>query len=283
MAYDKPKPFIEVTVRNLSDTAPHVACCAGFERNSWRVEALAEHLIEWLPEFALNAEEYSNITGANARRALRNAAKNIYTSTNYEKRGEIGEILLHAIIRQEFNTEPLISKIYFKDSPNDTVKGFDSVHIVQTDKSVQLWLGEAKIYTSFNAAVYEINKSLKSHLVSDYLRLEFAAIVNKLEKTSPYFDIAKKLLDQNTSLDKIFECITIPVFVSYNSNAVKLSTASDKNYLDRLKNEILEKVTSLRTIKTDAATIKLIFILFPMNTKSLLTTAFDKKLKGLAA
>ena len=33
-----------------------------------------------------------------------------------------------------------ISKVFFKDSPNDTVKGFDAVHVVESLDGLELWL-----------------------------------------------------------------------------------------------------------------------------------------------
>ena len=40
--------------------------CAGFEAGKWRYDQLAEHILEWLPEFALNEREYAVLTGPTA-------------------------------------------------------------------------------------------------------------------------------------------------------------------------------------------------------------------------
>src|SRR3712207_6996007 len=60
------------------------------------------------------------------------------SSEKYSKRGEFGELLLHSVIRDVFHSEPAISKIFFKDSANDTVKGFDAVHVVEVEGSLEL-------------------------------------------------------------------------------------------------------------------------------------------------
>jgi hypothetical protein len=93
----------------------------------------------------------------------RRAALKVYTSKNFEGRGEFGEIMLHAVIRQEFDTHPAISKIFFKDRANDYVKGFDCVHVSTNDQGgLDLWLGEAKFYVRRGQAIAAVAKDLAS-------------------------------------------------------------------------------------------------------------------------
>lgn len=47
----------------------------------------------------------------------------------YLKRGELGELILHLMLRNFHNTIPLISKIYFKDENGSKIHGFDGVLI----------------------------------------------------------------------------------------------------------------------------------------------------------
>lgn len=65
----------------------------------------------------------------------------------YEKRGVLGEIVLHMFLKEFKNTIPLISKMYFKDSFSQEAKGFDAVHVSQD--SLTLWLGETKFYKAW--------------------------------------------------------------------------------------------------------------------------------------
>lgn len=73
--------------------------CAGFEGGQWRRDQLADQILEWLPEFALSEQDLAEFGLANALRALRDAAQYVYTSAKYGRRGKVGEILLHAIVR----------------------------------------------------------------------------------------------------------------------------------------------------------------------------------------
>lgn len=140
----KPGKFLEVRGHWLKKAPGCSGLCVGYERGKWRAEQLADHAMEWLPEFALTAEECENIRHANAIDFIRRAAHNVYTSKKFEKRGEFGELFLHIAIRQVFDSLPAISKIYYKSANNDPVKGFDAVHVVGEVRDLELWIGEAK-------------------------------------------------------------------------------------------------------------------------------------------
>ena len=125
---------------------------------------MVRHLFTYLPEFALTYQEYSTIKGEDAVEKIQKAAANVYQTGKFEKRGEFGELLLHAIIKESCDTIPAISKIYYKDGPNETVKGFDAVHVVATDNDLELWLGEVKFYDNINNAISDVIKELNAHI-----------------------------------------------------------------------------------------------------------------------
>ena len=116
--------------------------CAGFEFDHWRCIPFANHLIEWLPEYALPEEELS-VTHGNMYVKLQQAAVRVYTSEKYERRGEVGEIALHAVCRDFFGTIPISSRVFYKSASNDVVKAFDLVHARFPNNDVmEIWLGE---------------------------------------------------------------------------------------------------------------------------------------------
>jgi hypothetical protein len=177
-------------------------------------------MMEWLPEFALNYEERQSLRHNNSVRMLRAAAKRVYATKKFENRGEFGELLLHIAARQVFNTLPAISKLYYKDSDNDTVKGFDAVHVLATETTLELWLGEVKFYDEIARAIRDVVEELGKHTAPSYLRREAAAIINKIDSNWPHADRLTKLLDPNTSLDEIFDAMCIPILLTYNSDAI---------------------------------------------------------------
>lgn len=274
-----PDPLLEIRIHFLEPAPGLTGLCAGFEQASWRAEQLADHLIEWLPDFALTYPERKALSAHNAVKQIRKAAQVIYDSPKYSsRRGELGELLLHVALRQVFDTLPAVSKIHFKDSPNDTVKGFDAVHVVADDNSLELWLGEAKFYADIASAINDAIGSLQEHTGRDYLRREFAAIVNKIDDTWPQAERLKTLLDQNTSLDTIFDAVCLPVFLSYNSPVIQEFDLVTEEFLSALCNELCSHRATFSS-KELPQNIRVHLFLFPMETKQRLVDAFDGKLR----
>lgn len=278
-APSQPKPFLEVRVHKLEQRPGLTGVCAGYERQRWRCTQLAEHLIEWLPEFALSESELEALGPHNAVRLIAQAAKSIYTSGKFKSRGEVGEILLHAVLRQVFGTIPAVKKVFFKDSRNNTVKGFDAVHVVATEDQFQLWLGEVKVYTKIGQAIDEAIQELEAHTGRDYLRAEFTAILNKIDPAWPYKDKLSELMDKNTSLDEVFSCTCLPVLLGYDS----VTIAAFKSVSQEFKAEFEKEVSAHHAVfskKLHLHDFRVHLILFPMSSKSDLVESFDERLKA---
>jgi hypothetical protein len=111
-SYPHRAPFLELRVQRLDLYPTLNALCAGYEQGRWREQALVDHILEWLPEFALRQSELQGLRPDNMVRLLKKAARIIYTTDKYSHRGEAGEILLHIAIRQIFKTIPAITKYY---------------------------------------------------------------------------------------------------------------------------------------------------------------------------
>lgn len=258
--------------------------CAGYESGEWRANQLARHLIEWLPEFALTYKEIESLGPHNLVRLLARAATVIYNTrtaspSNRNKRGEIGEILLHAALRQVFKTLPAISKFYFKDAANNTVKGFDAVHVVASPSSLELWLGEVKFYTSIAQAINEVVDEIVKHTANDYLRSEFALITNKIDDSWPHAARLKRLLDANTSLDTVFDSMVVPVLLTYESSVVQAHSAVSAAFEDAIRQE-LRRHHGTFAAKALPRHIRIHLFLLPMKAKQALVSAFDGRLQS---
>jgi hypothetical protein len=261
-----PKPFLEVRVLDNTELLPFIAICAGYELDEWRASQLAEHVMEWLPEFALKYTECQSLDSSNAVKLIRKAAKFIYSSEKYKNRGEFGELLLHIILRQVFKTLPAISKMYYKDSRNDTVKGFDCVHVVPVDNGLQLWIGEVKFYTDINGAIRDVISELEEHTGRDYLRDEFVAITNKIDDSWLYAEKLKLLLDDNNSLDNIFDAISIPVLLTYDSTTINNFSKITDDFKISFEAEVRKNWDKFKS-KNIPKNININLILFPLKSK----------------
>ena len=165
------RPVLEVRVTFLDRDPELTVVCPGYELGRWRAEELARDVFDrHLLTFALSYTEYADVSYDTAAQSLRKAAQAVYKTEKYSKRGEFGELLLHSITRDIFGSEPAISKIYFKDAVNDTVKGYDAVHVVEIGGELELWLGEVKFYESLDQAIRDVTDELRVHLSIDYLR-----------------------------------------------------------------------------------------------------------------
>jgi hypothetical protein len=214
--------------------------CAGYEQERWRAEELARSMMEHLPDFALSFTERREFNSATGVRLMRRAAQTVYATEKYHRRGEFGELLLHMVLSEAYGTEPAISKMFFKDASNDTVKGFDSVHVAQLGQELELWLGEVKFYDDLDRAIRDVVDELRKHAERDYLRAEFLAIMNKIDDSWPHAAAMKSLLDEDTSLDTVFARLRIPVLLTYDSSTVSGHTSYADPYRERFKAEVLE-------------------------------------------
>ena len=286
---DHPDYFLNIIFHEIGDPGDDLALCAGFERGEWRGEQFADHVMEWLPEFALNHSELTEISHKNAVRMAKKAAKIVYQTEKYGSRGEFGEILLHIAIRQVYKTIPAVSKIYYKSSVNETVKGFDAVHVVRKDDALELWIGETKFYKDITKAIYDVSKEIVDHLETNYLKSEFILIKNKIDPIWPESDSLKKLLNENTSLDVVFKQICIPVLLTYDSPVVNKNNVNNEQYLNDIREEIVSSFSKLREklkkeyekrfSQTFPLTVHVILI--PLKEKTKLIKALNARLKAL--
>lgn len=286
---EQPDHFLNLVFHETSILGDDLALCAGFERGEWRNNQLADHVMEWLPEFALNHSELAEMGHHNAVRMTKKAARIVYQTEKYGLRGEFGELLLHIAIRQIYETIPAVSKIYYKSSVNKTVEGFDAVHVVKKNGGLELWIGETKFYNDVGRAIADVSAEIVDHLETDYLRSEFLLIKNKIDPSWPEANSLKELLKESVSLDDVFQTACIPVLLTYDSDVVQKSSKSNQVYLDRIRDEVstahkkmrakLKKEYEARFSETLPITVHVILI--PLKDKVALIGALDKRLKAL--
>ncbi len=251
--------------------------CIGFERGEWRNERFSQYVFNFLPEFALTWSERQKFSDQTAVELLRKAAQIIYQTEKYSKRGEFGELILLAVLKELFSTIPAICKIYYKSSVNETVKGFDAVHVIVIGNSLELWLGEVKFYNNINNAIHDVVNELEVHSKTDYLRNEFALISNKIEDSWEHSEKLLKLLDPNTSLDKIFDRTCIPVLLTYDSNVINNYETLKKEYQNKIEEEIL-KYYDIFLKSNLPKDLRIHLILLPLKSKKTLVDGLQRRL-----
>lgn len=278
---NKPEPFFkghnELIVIDRKD---FLGLHLGYECKVWRYEAFAEYLFDWVMEFATAFSDLRKLNVSNCRKLIKEAAERVYTTDNYENRGEFGELMLHAILRELFDTEPAVCKIFYKSAQNDTVKGFDAVHVRKGDDGVELWLGEVKFYNSVNSAINDVVDEIKQHLSKEKLRQEFACVGKLVDDEWEFAGSVKALMSRRIPLDEIFQSICVPVLLTYDSTIVNAAKEISDKFLVDLKEELGTYEKKFRG-KLSNCLVRVHLILLPLASKQLLIDELEKKLKGM--
>ena len=254
--------------------------CAGFENGEWRGKRLADNLFNCIPDFCLSYSEIHEVDSTEWLDKLRKAVAMIYNSEKYKIRGEFGELLLHYILKDFYKTIPAISKMYFKDGPNETVKGFDAVHVIENGEgSLDLWLGEVKFYKDASQAIKDVIPEIEEHFAHDYLRTEFIAITNKLDKESPFYEKLSQLISPDTSLDDIFERICVPVLITFNSKVIDKHTKYTNAYREEMKTEMEKYFNQFESqFEKLGIDIEVHLFLLPLKTKETFVQMLNNRL-----
>lgn len=279
----QPAHFWEIRVHDPNPDKGVSGLCVGYEAGQWRYSAFADYIMEWLPEFCLNSKERDELSHESAVRNLRKAANLVYQTDKYAKRGEFGELFLHAAIRCVFDSLPAISKLYYKSSMNNTVKGFDCVHVVGPLDSLELWLGEVKFYKSLSDAIRDVIAEIGEHLEANFLRNEFILIGNKLDERDSYTAAVQQLISDRTSLDTIFDRVCIPVLLTYESSTIELHTAPTEDYVREFCDEVAQYFATFCKKSENLPPVRIHLFLLPLDDKKKLVHVLHTKLKAWQA
>jgi hypothetical protein len=261
-----------------------------FESGNWRRQKFEHFIWNNIKDTALSQTEREALIGEE-QTVLTKSAKNLRLLDGDEKGGEIGEILLYAIMKKYYSALPVVPKIFYKQNRNDYAKGADSIHItLNRDGTFSLWLGEAKFYNSLdNARLNSIVESVHNMFIDDKLRKELN-IVTSIKDLDLFItdvtllsDIKHKLSD-GISLDDIKQQLHVPILILHQCDITKDNTDDFDEYKQKIKEEHIKKAEtfmSKQDTKFDDVynykEIKFHLILFPVPDKSILVERFYKK------
>lgn len=255
--------------------------CAGFELSEWRCSGLADNLIEWIIDYALKSDELRDTNHTNTFVRLKQAASRVYTSAKYERRGEVGEIVAHAVCRTYFNTIPVAARVNYLSASNDPIKAFDLVHVRYVGgDDIELWLGEAKFFKDRNEAIRDAITSIKGHITAGFLKNEKLLLGPQVSNDIPHSAKIKKLLSAEVSLDNLIASAVFPVLIAANSDVIASHVSATEDYSAEVGAEMKALWDKLSASGlTEKIKLKLIYV--PLADKDALSTAFDARLKAL--
>lgn len=252
----------------------------GFDQNKFRLLPLVETIRSVIPEYALGYHQGNNIPLTEIVDRLQDAAKTVYTTDKYKRRGEFGELILHLLLRDFCNSIPLISTIFFRDAPNIPAHGFDGVHVTINGNDKKLWLGESKLYKSGIDGVTDLVGDIVKHFNAGYLRQQFSLITRKLPTDAPEIEHWRALMHKNQKLDVIFSSIVIPMVCTYNSSLFGKHNDETQQYIDDFKKEC-EALHDEFNRKKPASNLEIVLLLLPLPDKDELNFELDARLKAM--
>lgn len=311
----------------------------GYDMEQCRLDDFTEVLMNTVVDFAFGY--HTGILKQYDRIILKEAVKSIYGIKTFQdvkwtyvdndselnddelkaedkikKRGEFGELILHTILRDYFNTVPMLSKIFFKDTDGVTVHGFDSVHIgpdLQDSTKCSLYFGESKIYNRKTGkagenGIDDLIQDIRSHLRINFLKRECAIISKKKDSfkaIDKYHDLNTKeeykgfidrknvwyefLVNVNSGKNKLSDLlnsVTMPLICTYQSSIFKEGkTDSHDDFKNEYEAEVralhkrfIDKLSKTLTELKTPSNFNVLLILLPIPSKKDLIKSLHQKL-----
>lgn len=259
-----------------------------FENGKWSYKKFHRFLWNNISQTALTKKERDKLFDEPATLLEKSAQKLRLTSDG----GEIGEILLYAIMRNYYNAISAVPKLFYKQNDNDPAKGADTVHIViESEDAFSLWFGEAKFYNSIeDARLYEITQSVFNSLESIQINKENSIITNidEIENSNEISESLKQkiieILDDDTSIDVIKPILHIPILLLYECEITAAATHYDQSYVNEITEYFKERANSYfkkqinkcKNIDLYSA-IHFHLIIFPVPNKAKIVSDFTEK------
>jgi Cap4 dsDNA endonuclease/Cap4 SAVED domain len=263
-------------LHHVSEDALHRALSsydARYEKERWRSQQLADHLIDWLPEIALKASDLASVQHLQLRRKTRDAVSAIKRQRTITDQQLVGETLLHVVIRQTFGSEPIACKLFYQSTTG--LRSFGAAHIVHAAKGDELWLGCATITTaeSHEAVLKAALADLEHVLDPDFLKEERESILALREPLHLLPTSLEAALACNAPIDDLVEALCIPILIAYDSSVLGAGYAKD--YRDRLTAEVQASYAGLKPrLPSTLQNVKVHIFLVPIECVATLTGHF---------
>lgn len=198
-----------------------------FDENGDKSQELLDILMDSLLEFVFGID-YCNIDNPQLHQKFFNACEKLYKEKrNPQKEGDLGEIILHTLLRKYLNTFPLTGRFYFAVDKNTNAKSFDIIHILPEPNKKILVLGESKMFKVGKKGIDALVDDIKKHFTADYARKQFVKISalthssdEKIQKNIVIPTIQQiddwefKLRSANT-LDEVIDELYVPLLCTY--------------------------------------------------------------------
>ncbi len=206
------------------------------------VEVIYNAIIEYsFNEFEIDEREYNDLQTIAFQERIRFDEED--SDETQLKYGFFGEVILYAILKIIYGADSIISKGYFY-SPieNSESKGYDAYHLIESNRTIQLWFGETKFYKSYTGAVNDVLSKIDKSLSDNYLSRNLLALRKNKEQFNIQDSVLESILDdwgKNPEIVIIDELqkfnieLVYPIVILYqqNSNGYDASIKAVPDYI----------------------------------------------------
>ncbi len=213
-----------------------IKCTADEVRESDFIKLISDLILI----YTLRKSEYDAIDPINSRRILRDARIKFKQNS---KSGEIGELILFALLESERNATQLLNKMALKTSGNMPYHGLDAIHLGIYEEEIRLYYGESKIWKDLKAAIQDAVNGLSEFQQNQKRKdLEINLISNNIDKSKfkEYTEEVLALLDPyNGDKGNLREVYSI--FIGFNWNSLENFDLNKLDDIEKFLQECLSK------------------------------------------
>ena len=238
--------------------------------------------------------KYRNIQNPKEHQKFFNACEKLYKdpkARNSKREGDLGEIILHTLLRKYLGTIPFAGRFYFSVDKNTSPKSFDIVHVLPNKSKNILVLGESKMYADAKGGIDALADDIKKHFKTDYVRKQFVkiseavssdnlvdqeTIVKPMRRTIDEWEY--KLRTEKT-LENVIDALYIPLLCTYNYDKYSKYTNISDQFIQEYEihiGELYSYFDNKNIIRP--ACLNILLMLFPIPSKDILIEEYYKRI-----
>lgn len=264
-----------------------------FDENGDKSSELLDILMDSLLEFVFGIK-YKNIQIPRDHKKFFNACEKLYKdpkARNTKKEGDLGEIILHTLLRKYVGTIPFAGRFYFAVDKNTSPKSFDIVHVLPNKFKNILVLGESKMYADAKGGIDALADDIKKHFNADYIRKQFVkiseavssdnlvdqeTIIKPMRRTIEDWEY---LLRTEKTLEHVIDALYVPLLCTYNYDKYNEYESLCEQFIKEYEihiGELYNYFDNKNIIRP--ACLNILLMLFPVPSKDILIEEYYKRI-----
>ena len=264
-----------------------------FDENGDKSSEFLDILMDSLLEFVFGIK-YKNIQIPRDHKKFFNACEKLYKepkARNSKKEGDLGEIILHTLLRKYVGTIPFAGRFYFAVDKNTSPKSFDIVHVLPNKFKNILVLGESKMYADAKGGIDALADDIKKHFNADYIRKQFVkiseavssdnlvdqeTIIKPMRRTIEDWEY---LLRTEKTLEHVIDALYVPLLCTYNYDKYNEYESLCEQFIKEYEihiGELYNYFDNKNIIRP--ACLNILLMLFPVPSKDILIEEYYKRI-----